>query len=117
MLSSHYLAEFSGTDAVFFDQCTGLRTDDPFDIIMGGVEELLHQGLAGVGERAMADIMEEAGGDDESTVLVGKTETAGCNVGKEHGTKRVFEPRVIGPGIDEIGKTELPDVAQTLQSR
>jgi len=29
----------------------------------------------------------------------------------------MLEPRVVGTGIHEIGKTELPDVAEALQRR
>ena len=65
----------------------------------------------------MADIVEEPGSDHERPVLLGKAEAAGCHIRKEHGAKRVLEPRVVGPGIHEVGKTELPDVAEALQRR
>jgi hypothetical protein len=85
------------------------------NIIMGHVEELLYQGLAGMGERAVTNVMKEPGSDHESAILVRKAETAGCRVGKEHGAEGVLEPRVVGTGIHEIGKTELPDVTEALQ--
>jgi hypothetical protein len=85
------------------------------NIIMGHVEELLYQGLAGMGERAVTNVMEEPGSDHESAILVRKAETAGCHVSKEHGAEGVLEPRVVGTGIHEIGKTELPDVTEALQ--
>jgi hypothetical protein len=82
---------------------------------MGHVKELLHQGLAGMGERAVTNVMEEPGSDHERAVFIRKPEAAGCHVCKEHGAERVLEPRVVGTGIHEIGKTELPDIAEALQ--
>jgi len=79
------------------------------------MEELLHQGLAGMGERAVADIVEEPGRDHERAVFIGKPEPAGCHIGKEHGAERMLEPRVVGPGIHKIRKTELPDITESLQ--
>ena len=46
-----------------------------------------------------------------------EAEAAGCHIRKEHGAQRVLEPRVVGPGVHEVGKTELPDVAEALQRR
>ena len=68
-------------------------------------------------ERAVADIMEEPGRDHERAVIIGKPEAAGRNIRKEHGAKRVLEPRMVGPGVHQIGKTELPDIAEALQRR
>ena len=65
----------------------------------------------------MADIVEEPGRDYECPVFFRKPEAAGRHVCKKHGTERVFEPRVVGTGIHQIGKTELPDVAESLQRR
>ena len=115
MVSLHDTAQFAGIDAVFLEKDIGPLADDPFDIVMGGTEELLHQGLAGVGERAVTDIVEESGSDHERPVFVRKPEAAGCHVCKEHGAERVLEPRVVGAGIHQKGKTELPDIAEALQ--
>jgi hypothetical protein len=68
-----------------------------------------------MGERAVTNVMEEPGSDHERTVFVRKPETTGCHVSKEHGTERVLEPRMVGTGIYQIGKAELPDVAEALQ--
>jgi hypothetical protein len=86
-------------------------------MVMGHVKELFHQGFAGMGERAMTDIVEEPGCDHERAVFFGKPETTGCNIGKEHGAERVLKPRMVGTGIHKIGKTELPDIAEALQWR
>jgi hypothetical protein len=82
---------------------------------MGRVEELFHQGLAGMGERPVADVMEEPGRNHERTVFFGKPEAAGCHIRKEHSAKRMLEPRVISPRVYEIGKTELPDITESLE--
>jgi hypothetical protein len=68
-----------------------------------------------MGKRAMADIMEETGSDNEGTVSIGKPEAAGCHIRKEHSAKRMLEPRVISPRVYEIGKTELPDITESLE--
>jgi hypothetical protein len=81
------------------------------------MEELFHQGFAGVGEGAMADIVEEPGRDHEGTVTVGKPEAAGGHVREEHGAERVLKPRVVCPGIYQEGKSQLPDVAEALERR
>jgi hypothetical protein len=65
----------------------------------------------------MTDIVEEPGSHDEYAVVLRKPEAAGCHVSKEHGAKRVLEPRVVRPGIHQIGKPELPYIAEALQMR
>jgi LPPG:FO 2-phospho-L-lactate transferase len=63
----------------------------------------------------MSDIMEEGGGSNKGTLLIGETESPAGNIGQEHRPKRVFETGVVGAGIHKIGETELPDIAETLE--
>jgi hypothetical protein len=70
-----------------------------------------------MGERAVADIVEEPCSDHECAVTVRKPEATGCNVGKKHGAQRMLKPRMVGTGINQVGKTELPDVAEALERR
>jgi len=65
----------------------------------------------------VADIVKESGSDHERAIGVRKPEAAGCNIRKEHGAKRVFEPRVVSSGVDKIRKPKLPDIAKALQRR
>jgi hypothetical protein len=115
VLSLHELTKFFRIDTGFLEQRAGPMADDPSYIIVSCVEELFHQGFAGMGERAMADIMEEPGSDHKHAVYFRKPEAAGCHVREEHGSERVLEPRVVGTGIHQKGKTELPDITEPLQ--
>jgi hypothetical protein len=63
----------------------------------------------------MPDIVEECRRSDQRVFIVGKPEPAAGNIGKEHGPKRVFEPRVVCAGIHKIREAELPNVAETLE--
>jgi UDP-N-acetylmuramate-alanine ligase len=84
---------------------------------MGHVQELVRQGFTGMGKRAVADIVKESGSDYERAIVVRKPEASGSNICKEHGAKRVLEPRVVRSRIDKIRKPELPDIAEALQRR
>jgi hypothetical protein len=82
---------------------------------MGPVKILLHEGLARMGKRTVPDVMKERGSNNENAFLVGMPEPPACNIGKEHSAKRVLEPRVVGTWIDEVRKSKLFDIAETLQ--
>lgn len=68
-----------------------------------------------MGERPVADIMEEGRGNNERALVFGELEPAARDIRKEHSAKGVFKPRMVGARIYEVGKTELPDVAEALQ--
>ncbi len=65
----------------------------------------------------MADIMEEAGCDNQHAFVVGKAEPAARDIGKEHRTERVLEARVVRTWVHEVRKAELPDITEALQGR
>jgi hypothetical protein len=99
------------------EQASHLLLNYQFNIVMGAVEELFHERFTCMRERAMADIVEEGCRGDQRALLIGESEPPAGDIGKEHGTQRVLEPRVIGTRIDKVRKTELLDVAEALQGR
>jgi hypothetical protein len=65
----------------------------------------------------MPDVMKERSGDNKHAVFIRMSEPPACNVGKEHGTERMFEPCVIGARIYEVRKSKLFDIAESLKRR
>jgi hypothetical protein len=77
-----------------------------------------------VGERVVADVVEEGGVGDEfrPRLRLGRQGTAFPEKPKG-GSRQVVDPQGVvepgmgGPGIDQVGKAQLPDVAKPLVRR
>jgi hypothetical protein len=117
VFSLYNLTDLRGIEPGHTDSAPHLLLKDLVNVIVGPLEVLLHERFARVRERAVTDIMEESGSDHEHAFFIGKPEPPGRNIGEEHSSEGVFEPRVIGTRVDEIGKSKLSDVAETLQRR
>jgi hypothetical protein len=61
--------------------------------------------------------MEEGSSDYQRTLIIRKPEPACGHIRKKHGTKRVFKPCMVGSGVYKIRKTELFNVAESLERR
>jgi hypothetical protein len=70
-----------------------------------------------MGERAVADIVEESGSDDEGLLVFPEIEPAACDVGKEHRSKGMFEPGVVRARVYKIRETKLANIPETLEDR
>lgn len=116
VLSPHNTAQLSRIDTMVPESGSGItRTHDPPDIIVPRTEVLFHQRLACMRERAVPDIMEESGRNHERPFLPWKAKPPGRHIGKEHGTKGMLKARVVRPGVHEVRKPELPDIAESLE--
>jgi hypothetical protein len=67
--------------------------------------------LQGMGERIVADVVEEHGRANEGRVLLEEGERA---AGEVIGAEGVLKARVGRAGVDEVGEAELADIAQAL---
>jgi len=70
--------------------------------------------LSGMGERAVAQVMQKSCCAYRPTLLLVEAELAGEEIGQMVGSQAVLEAGVIGSGVDQAGQAELPDPAQPL---
>ena len=84
---------------------------------MGAAEARFHERLAGMGERAVAHIMEKGSDHHQQAVVLLKTKLPGGDTGQVHRPHRMFKTRVVGPGIDKVPEAELVDIPQALDGR
>src|SRR5574338_167403 len=77
-----------------------------------------------MGERIMADIVEQCRQPDRDAFVLGHTvqfatvgERAEGPAGEVIGTECMLEPRVRGAGIDQEGVAQLPDITKPLHRR
>ena len=87
-------------------------------VVLEKSEQLLER----VREGIVTDIVEQGGGEKDADIFLFQSEGwIGIEEADEKllrqviDTKRMFEPRVSGPRIDEMDKTELRDVAKSLK--
>jgi LPPG:FO 2-phospho-L-lactate transferase len=117
MRALHDPAQFIRIDPGLFQEWNLLPVKDGIDFIVGVMQESLHEGLAGMGERTVANVMEKCGDCDECPFIVRQSESPRCHIRKEHRAKGVLKPGMVGPGIDKVGKAKLLNIAEALQGR
>lgn len=88
--------------------------DETVDLVVASPDELLHHRFGDVGERPVADVVEEGGRRDEFRLAVVKPELPAHEACKVHRPERVLKPGVVCARVDEVCKPELGDVAEPL---
>ena len=71
----------------------------------------------GMRKRPVADVVKQSREPDEAPVLVVDIECVAELAGDMNDTKRVFEARMHGAGIHQMGHRQLPDSSETLKNR
>ena len=70
--------------------------------------------LSGMGERAVAHVVQKSCGAYHQPLLLIEAQLPGEKIGQMVGSQAVLEAGVIGSGVDQAGQAELPDPAQPL---
>ena len=71
--------------------------------------------LEGVGEGPVSDVVEEAGGLNEFSFVLGEVEGLRHRAGDVAHPEAMLHPGMVRAGEDEVGQPKLPDRIQSLQ--
>jgi len=88
--------------------------EDVHDVLVLLPEIRGQGGFCGMGEGAMAHIVQKRSSTDQPPVVLIQPQIFGKTSGQVIGPKAVLEAGMVGPGIDQTGQTELLDPAQPL---
>ncbi len=118
MVARDETAGFGGIDARLVQEAGRTRSlDEPADLLMPAPEPGVQEGLSGVAERSVPDVVEEGGGGHRARGAGIEPELGAESAGEVHRPERVLEAGVVRAGVDEIGEAELPDLAEALEER
>jgi hypothetical protein len=87
------------------------------NLVVALVQAIHHERFNGMGERTVADIMEEGGTGDQLPFTVIEVELPADQVRKIHRSKGVFEPGMVRTRIDQVREPQLPDIPEALEDR
>ncbi len=117
MVPADERAELVGVEPVVQEDVAGFAVDKHLDRVVGAVQEFLQKRLAGMGERAVPDVVEERSRIDKPPVFIGEPELPAGDIGKVYCPQRMLKPGVVCAGIDKVGKPQLADIPEPLQCR
>jgi hypothetical protein len=77
--------------------------------------KFLHEGFGRMREGAMPAIVQESAERYQKTLFPIEIQVPAHYRGKMQGSQGVLKPRMIGTRIDEIGKSQLTNVTESLK--